>query len=45
MDENKMGYHDYLGDVAYDFDHLCWVGAEKLTARLDSLLITLESRR
>ena len=45
MDENKMGDHDYLGDVAYDYDHLCWVGAEKLTARLDSLLIALESRR
>jgi len=45
MDENKMGNHDYLGDVAYDYDHLCWTGAEKLTARLDSLLIKLESKR
>jgi uncharacterized protein (TIGR02171 family) len=42
MDENKMGKHDYLGDVAYDYDHLCWRGAGVLTMRLDSLLKTLE---
>ena len=44
MDENKMGNHDYLGNVACDFDHLCVEGAKKLTSRLDSLLKTLEKR-
>ncbi|MBO5532646.1 MAG: TIGR02171 family protein [Fibrobacter sp.] len=44
MDENKMGNHDYLGDVANDYDHLCDVGAKKLTLRLDSLLKTLENQ-
>ena len=44
MDENKMGNHDYLGDVSFDYDHLCKSGAEKLTMRLDSLLKTLDNR-
>ena len=44
MDENKMGNHDYSGNVACDFDHLCVEGAKKLTLRLDSLLKTLEKR-
>ena len=44
MDENKMGNHDYLGNVACDFDHLCVEGAKKLTSRLDSLLKSLEKR-
>ena len=44
MDENKMGNHDYLGDVSFDYDHLCKPGAEKLTMRLDSLLKTLDNR-
>ena len=44
MDENKMGNHDYVGDVAADYDHLCDKGAEKFTSRLDSLLKTLENR-
>ena len=42
MDENKMGNHDYAGDVAFDYDHLCWQGAATFTHRLDSLLKTLE---
>ena len=42
MDENHMGNHDYAGDEASDYDHLCWQGASKLTRRLDSLLNTLE---
>ena len=45
MDENKMGNHDYLGEVSYDYDHLCVAGAEKLTSRLDSLLMYLESEK
>lgn len=44
MDENKMGNHDYLWNVACDFDHLCVEGAKKLTSRLDSLLKSLEKR-
>lgn len=45
VDENKMGNHDYLGDMSYDYDHLCWAGAQKLTRRLDSLLMSLESEK
>ena len=45
MDENKMGNHDYLGDVSYDYDHLCWKGAKMLTIRLDSVLVSLESKK
>ena len=44
MDENKMGNHDYLGEVSYDYDHLCIAGAEKLTMRLDSLLKALDKQ-
>ena len=44
FDENKMGNHDYTGAVASDYDHLCSMGAIKLTSRLDSLLKTLEKR-
>ena len=42
MDENKMGQHDYENQEAQDFDHLCVVGAQKFTRRLDSLLWNLE---
>lgn len=42
MDENKMGKHDYTGQMAYDDDHLGNLGAEKLTHRLDSLIKTLD---
>jgi uncharacterized protein (TIGR02171 family) len=42
MDENKMGYHDYTDDMAYNWDHLAYKGAAQLTTRLDSLLTTLE---
>jgi hypothetical protein len=38
FDENKMGDHDYTGDMAYDRDHLAYPGAIHFTARLDSLL-------
>ena len=41
MDENKMGNHDY-SNVAGDFDHLCVDGAEKFTAKLDSVILSLE---
>jgi len=42
MDENKMGDHDYDTSMAMDFDHLNLDGSKKLTARLDSLIQTLE---
>lgn len=42
FDENKMGDHDYPSSMAYDYDHLNIYGSEQLTARLDSLLKTLE---
>lgn len=38
VDENKFGAHDYTDSMAYDFDHLSALGAERLSARLDSLL-------
>lgn len=42
MDENKMGNHDYSDEMAFDDDHLSSKGAEKMTARLVSILKTLE---
>ena len=42
MDEHRMGNHDYIPDMASNMDHLCKKGANHLTARLDSLLGTLE---
>ena len=38
VDENKFGAHDYSDSMAFDFDHLSAQGAERLSARLDSLL-------
>ena len=40
-DENKMGNHDYSDKMAKNKDHLSYLGAEKITSRLDSLLKTL----
>ncbi len=42
MDENKWGLHDYTDEMAYDPDHLSYLGAIQLTHRLDSLLQTLK---
>lgn len=42
MDENKFGDHDYTDEMALDIDHLAEPGAVQLTARLDSLLQTLD---
>ena len=42
LDENKMGDHDYTDQEAVDFDHLCYNGVPKITARLDSVLRTLK---
>ncbi len=42
MDENKWGNHDYTDEMAYDFDHLSYLGARQLSHRVDSLLKTLE---
>lgn len=43
FDENKMGDHDYTGDMANDRDHLAYPGAIHFTARLDSLLKELST--
>lgn len=42
FDENKWGNHDYTDEMAHDYDHLSYLGAEQLSRRLDSLLKTLE---
>lgn len=42
MDENKMGNHDYSDDMANNRDHLSYLGAQQITARLDSVLRTLK---
>ena len=42
VDENKMGDHDYTDDMASDCDHLAKKGAVQLSARIDSLLRTLD---
>jgi hypothetical protein len=42
MDENNWGNHDYTDEMAYDPDHLSYLGAIQLTHRLDSLLQTLK---
>ena len=42
MDENKMGNHDFLGEVSNDKDHLAYPGAIKMTAKVDSVLHTLK---
>ena len=42
MDENKMGDHDYSDEMAHNRDHLSFLGAQKLTARIDSVLRTLK---
>ena len=42
MDENKMGDHDYGDEMASDYDHLSYKGAEQVTARLDSVIQTLK---
>ena len=41
MDENKNGDHDYSDEMAINTDHLSIAGAQKLTHRLDSLLLKL----
>ena len=42
MDENNWGNHDYTDEMAFDPDHLSYLGAIQLTHRLDSLLQTLK---
>ena len=41
FDENKFGEHDYSSEMAYNSNHLSYLGARQFTARLDSLLKTL----
>ena len=42
MDENKMGDHDYTDEMAYDYDHLSYVGGQKITRKLDSLIQSMK---
>ena len=42
MDENKMGDHDYTDEMAQNRDHLSYEGAKQMTARLDSVINSLE---
>lgn len=41
MDENKMGYHEYTDEMAFDNNHLAHPGAIYFTSKLDSLLSKL----
>ena len=41
-DENKMGNDGYTNEMAANRDHLSYFGAQRLTARLDSLLRKLK---
>ena len=38
FDENKNGKHDYTPEQAYNNAHLSYLGAERFTSRLDSVL-------
>lgn len=42
MDENDWGNHDYTDKMAYDFDHLSYLGTQQFCRRLDSLIKTLK---
>lgn len=42
FDEYNDGDHDYTDEMAYNENHLSYLGAIKFTARLDSLLETLK---
>lgn len=44
FDENKNGNHDYGDDMALNTDHLVYKGAAQFTARLDSLLKSLDEK-
>ncbi|OIP51631.1 MAG: hypothetical protein AUK31_04145 [Fibrobacteres bacterium CG2_30_45_31] len=44
FDENKMGFHDYTDEMAYNTDHLSYLGAAKLTSRVDALLQSLKHK-
>jgi uncharacterized protein (TIGR02171 family) len=40
-DANNYGVHDYTDDDAFENSHLCLTGANKLSARLDSIARTI----
>lgn len=42
FDENKDGDHDYTDEMAFNTNHLSYLGARQFTARLDSLLKKLK---
>lgn len=41
FDENKDGYHDYSDAMAYNTNHLSYLGAAQFSVRLDAFLATL----
>lgn len=45
MDENKMGKHDYADSLAYDYDHLNYYGAFKITSRIDSVIAEAQGKQ
>lgn len=42
MDENRMGNHDYPNFMAYDCNHLSYLGASQMTDRLKLVLDSLQ---
>ena len=42
IDEYKEGHHDYTDAMAYNPNHLSYLGAALFTARLDAFLKTLD---
>lgn len=42
FDENKYGEHDYTDEMAFNANHVSYLGAAQFTARLDSLLETFK---
>lgn len=41
FDENKDGLHDYTEEMAFNTNHVSYLGAAQFSVRLDSLLATL----
>lgn len=45
MDENKMGMHLYPDSMAFDFDHLNYLGGMEISAKIDSLIHAVKEAR
>ena len=42
FDENKDGHHDYTDEMAFNTNHLSYLGAAQFSARLEAFLKTLK---